>query len=308
MYDTPDAIQGHDLVWTGSGYGVFYASSADGIFFLRLDEDGKPVSDPLLVVDDPLAREPAADLTTGGYVLVWVTGGDDPVGMSFCSGGGPNIAKIRLLDFLGASDGLAGPYTFLDTAGGPPDVATGEGGFGLTMMDYTGIPGDNCRYRFVHVNSELSEAVYSGYLGIGQGVEVDYVEDAYVTSMASCRSIEDETSICNLLCVARYFPSGELGAPPVCNAIDTDTPLGHPPRLAHGDGGLSLLFGRAGTEGRWLRSFLRTDMAGVATGSHEDLTSDILVDPYNIAAADFGFGALLSIHDYLYFVRLVPEE
>lgn len=60
---------GLDLTWSGRCYALFYAQGWEGVFMLRMSPTGKPISDPVLVVEDPCAGAPSVDFSDSGHAL-----------------------------------------------------------------------------------------------------------------------------------------------------------------------------------------------------------------------------------------------
>ncbi|MBI5500167.1 MAG: hypothetical protein HY907_07975 [Deltaproteobacteria bacterium] len=134
IYDSPISTS-LDLVWTGSGFGLFYSDLSAGIFYMPLDVAGKPLAAPRLVVPDPQARAPSADATAAGFVLAWMVEGTPGHATSWCGtlGEPPDAVRVRLVGPGGATDDLPGPVTVETQAGWPPDIATGEDGYGMVL-------------------------------------------------------------------------------------------------------------------------------------------------------------------------------
>ena len=131
-HEAAGPYDGHDLVWTGEGFGLFFIDEARGIVYLRLEGNGKPVGHPVVVEPDPGARAPAAAWTRGGhFILVWTVATHGVV-FSMCGGsdGGSSSVRIKRVNL----DGTVGPTTTIGTGVGPPlNVATGDGGVGVVV-------------------------------------------------------------------------------------------------------------------------------------------------------------------------------
>ena len=258
-YSSPAFYGGLELVWTGTRFALFYVDMRIGIFYMQLDWDGKPLTEPILVEPDPRARSPAADVTADGFVLAWVreSGGAD--GWSWCSvDGAPDQIRVTKVGLDGTV--RAAPVTVDETAQGPPDVAAGDGGFGLTMPVELGRAG-SCNVRFVRLDESLASPVYSGLIAPAGDGDVKWLDGRYVTALAHYWEPAGGPAHSDVV-VSWFAASGELEGPPVRNAVG-DAFLGSVLRIAAGDGGLALV-------GAWdsdqQLSFLRTDMAGVAVG------------------------------------------
>jgi hypothetical protein len=207
---------------------------------MRLSPEGKPLSDPMIVEPDPSARAVAADLTDSGFVLTWITEANPDVGWSWCSGwGGPlDTIRIRLVDFDGTTYGP--PVLVEDMAGGPPDVASGDNGFGLTM-EYTPTPDfPSCAFRFVWIDESLTDLVYSGILSVGSQGNLAWIEGHYMVGWPHFEGIEGANSE---ICVASFSAAGNLERAPTCNNVTPPVmEVAHAARVAAGDNGLALVF------------------------------------------------------------------
>ena len=288
VYPSP-AMTELDLVWTGAGFGLFYSDLAAGIFFLGLDPDGKPRGAPLLVVPDPQARAPAADLATDGFVLVWMTEGMPGPITTWCGARGepPDDVRVRLLGAAGETEDRPGPFVVETRAGWPPDVAHGADGFGLVLARDVTVEDPDCRFRFLRLSEDLGTMTVAGDLGPGSIGEVAWAGDHWATGWARQEDFEAEGP----WCVGRFLPSGVLERAPVCTTTPSGLVVGAVAvRLAVGGGGLAL----AGLLGAYPR-FLRTDAAGAAVGPFEAVGSPD-VPTWSSCAVAWGADAFGILH------------
>ncbi len=257
---------GIDLVWTGEGFGLFYAVFYEGIYYLRLDRTGKPIREPVLVEPDPTAQYVAADLAAGGFALAWFVyrGGALPG----CDPREPaSSTRMRLVGLDGST---SGPPLEVDSATtGGPDIATGDDGFGVAIA-VTGTAGHpECATRFVQVSADLSRIEGGGVLSDSDLPEVKWADGRWVQSWLDANRGADGDGFAEA-CVARFAPGGMLDGPPLCDRLgwaSEDWGMWGP-KLAAGDGGLALV--AAAFSGEWL-FFLRTDSMGRAVGVPRDV-------------------------------------
>lgn len=295
VYPTENPGHGTELVWTGSGFGLFFVDNTRGIFYLPLGPDGKPRGSPMLVEPDPQARSPAADLTPTGFMLAWVTEGSGGLGLSWCGDweGPIDTIRMRLVDFDGFTSGP--PVMIEEMAGGPADVATGEDGFGVTMMVNSSPETPSCSFRFVRVSSDLAEAVYSGILSNGPAGDVGWLDGHYTVAWPHFNTMEGGRSE---QCVAKFSPTGILERPPVCNDVTAVAGDGFGfTRISAGDGGLALVFA---SDSDFRLSYLRTDQNGSAVDIPRSVVGPVCnpyemfcsFGPYGTTWTDNGFAVL----------------
>ncbi|MBI5490860.1 MAG: hypothetical protein HY905_26235 [Deltaproteobacteria bacterium] len=289
---------GLELVWTGSGYGLFYVEAEWGIFYLRLDVDGKPMGTPVLVEPDPLCAGTAADVSGDGYLLVWHTGEN----RGTCGGWDYPPASVRAR-FVGLFGETAGDPIVIDGfSGGAPDVATGSGGFGFLVYVNSSPERPSCAQRFVHLNSDLSVRTPSGVLSDGPAGDVKWVDGRYVTAWGHYDTGAGGDSDA---CVAWFDDAGAMTAPPVCNAV-TPSIGSAPVRVAAGDEGLALV---AYSDAAFV--FQRTDLRGVAVGVPGVVGFGGPPGPCNTVWADGGFGILYGVGSgsaHMYFSYFAAVE
>jgi cysteine-rich repeat protein len=310
-YAAPAYYGGLDLVWTGAGFGLFYVDLRSGLYYMRLDVDGKPLTEPRLVQADVRVRAPAADWDGASFVVAWVREMGDVEGWSWCSRDVmPDQVQVRRVELFGDTTGAA--ITVDDTAQGPPDIAAGEGGYGLAMTVET--PGESfCGLRFTKLDESLGSPVASGFLSSSEFADVKWVEGRYVTAsslQASPRTDPEATE----LVVAWFTAAGELGAPPVRNPSIPEL-LSSSYHLAGGDRGLALV---AVTNMESGLLFRRTDLAGVALGLGQPVAAATAFGtrfgPCNVVWDAGGFAVLYTgmvgwpdISSDLYLRRFVAE-
>ena len=263
VFDAHRWREGLDLVWTGDGFGLFYAERDAGIYYQRLDRVGKPMGAAVLIEPDPIAITPAADVAPGGYVVAWYV--DRPGG--FCGGWSFPLGSTRLR-LVGLDGSTSGPPVEVDSAsGGPPDVATGDDGFGLAVSINSSPEHPACATRFAWVGSDLRTVVHSGILADGIWADSKWLDGRWVQGWWHNDSYAASTVEA---CAAWFTPGGALEGPPVCNDLgaisDGSSVCG--PRVAAGDGGLALVGTAHGTQ--WL-FFLRTDLAGRTVSGPTDV-------------------------------------
>ena len=267
-----------DLVWTGREYGLFCVIWREGVYFLRLDETGKPLGNLVLLDSDHDGYYVAADTAPGGYVVTW----------SHCA---PDDWAVRVLLLApdGSIDGFPESLTLPVTICAQGDIASGPGGFGVSMAPTHGTA------QLVRVSDDLADVVTSGRLGEGWPGDVVWTGDRYVTAM-DWRRDGDRPHLGT--CVASFSSTGVLEAPPYCSRALESTDVAIGARLAVGDGGLALVY-RASRAQRLL--FLRTDMFGVPVGPPHDLFDPsedpipmTFVDGAAVTWADDAFAVLFS--------------
>lgn len=109
-----------DLVWHGSGYGLFFTQRDVGVCYQRLEADGKPLGSPIVLV--PGGRSADADRIPGGFIVSFGLNGRT-VGTTI-----PMLALQRFTD-----DGTPiEPRLFLcEQYSKASNVAAGSSGFAL---------------------------------------------------------------------------------------------------------------------------------------------------------------------------------
>ena len=299
FYPAPSRSTGLDLVWTGTGFGLFFVDLEVGIYYLRLSQEGKPLGSPVLVEADPLARMPAADNFDDGFVLAWLRMGS--LVDAYCAPDVPPAAlRVGFLHVDGTTTGFPGPVTVEDQATGPPDVVTGEDGFGLTVQVIDLLNGICC-FKFLLVNTDLSTITHSGVLSDGYPGDVVWTDNHYIIAWDHLRIATDE----NETCMARFSPDGILERPPVCNNVTSvivNDP--GPTRLGAGDDGLLIA---TAFEGLRLLA-LRTDLIGAAVLPHMEVTNnDDGVGAFGVAWGMDSFFVLLVEASQLRLYEFVAE-
>lgn len=290
---SPGIIISYDLVWNGTSFALFYVDDTQGIFLQRLAADGDTIAPPVLVVPDPLARMPTADNIDGGYILVWLTDGVDPtIPMALCSTNGPHTAKAQFI--LSDGSAIGTPVTFWDSAWGPPVVATGQEGFGVSVTDYIEEE-SSCYYRFLHLSDDLGEVTESGYLSRGLGFDVTWTGGYYATSWTHWWGPWDGE-----LCVARFHRTGVLETAPVCSAFFGELHDVLPPRLEAGCNGLSIIYPgvyASDPPNILFTALVRTDEQGREIESPNDFTCCTQTNlAYNLVQIDRRTLAVLQTH------------
>jgi cysteine-rich repeat protein len=284
-----------DLVWTGSGFGLFFADATFGIYYMRLSPEGKPLSDPVIVEPDPSARAVAADLTVEGFVIDWTTEGNPGSGTSWCGdwNGPDDTVRLRLVDFDGTTYGP--PLMVEDKAGGPADVSTGDGGYGLTVPVNSSPEFESCSLRFVRVDETLTSVVYSGILSNGNVGDVVWIDGHYMVGWSHFEGYEGENTE---ICVASFSASGNLEAAPTCNNVTPPVMEGaYATRMAAGDNGLALVFV---SDSDQQMHYLRTGLNGRAVMPAASVVGSMCVPymtfcffgAYGTTWADQGFAVL----------------
>ncbi len=251
---------GMEVVWTGAGFGLFYVELESGLWYLRLDREGKPMSEPVLVEADARARLPAADLTTdGAFILAWLHDGSDIPVWSACGPiDVPNEIRIRRVEIDGVTPGAVHR---LPAAAGPPDVATGASGFGVVYLQPWEADHRLCALRFVTLDASLGDPRYVGILGEGMAGDVRWIPDRSQWLTAWTYSPDPDVERIAELRVAAIEAGGALAAPPIRNRLIDHDWTNTPVRLAVTPDALA--FGYA-LDGYDLR-YLPADRMGVAT-------------------------------------------
>ena len=296
---------GFDVVWTGTGFGLFFVDGETGLWYLRLSAVGKPEGSPVLIEGDPRVRAPTADLGPDGTIVVaWIRVDEGYFDTwVLCSPYYLHSLRVRRVDLDG---GRIGPvYVVDDTAQGPPDIAAGGDGFGLVFtvpQDETVASG--CALRFEKLDASLEHPVYSGVLGQEHWGDVKWVAAAsqWVTAWTTPWPTADAAGEMR---VARFAPDGSLVGPPVRNTLAGTEGRAHSKgvRIAAGDAGLSLVVCFCGDR----LHYLRTDGRGVAIAPLRDVRGPFvcpaglcygLFHSYNAVWAGDGFAVLYSWTDY----------
>ena len=290
---------GLELVWTGSGFGLFFAEMATGLWYLRLDAQGKPMGSPTLVDADPRARAPAADwIPEVGFVVAWLCE-TSAVGMGGCNPADPpDLVRARIVTIDGR---LPGPVVTVDErAEGPPDVAVGSNGIGLVfpLRHASDVP-PICAVRFVRLDRNLESPVHSGVLGQLVYGDVKWLsgESRWVTAWSISDDLPD-VAVPEVR-IAMFESDGTLAGPPVRNVVTEPHFFDGPMRLAAGDRGLLLLASWDSVE---RLSYFRADRHGVLTGAARDVVSaaseirSFLA--YDVTWSDDGFAVLFDATDW----------
>ncbi|MBI5502497.1 MAG: hypothetical protein HY907_19795 [Deltaproteobacteria bacterium] len=289
---------GLEVVWTGTGFGLFFVDGLTGLWYLRLDAAGKPIGGPVLIEGDVRARAPAADLAPDGtFVVAWMHDSGSGDGWSTCTpDGSPDLTRVRRVTIAGATPGPV--FTVDETGQGFPDIAAGEDGFGMAVSVQVGHEEGFCSFRFLRLDDTLEHAAGSGVLGGYVWGDVKWIaaDSRYVTAWAG--EADESIGMESELRVAFFEPDGTLAGPPIRNSEGWPGWLTHRPvRVGAGDGGLALVTAFSGYSDERL-SFLRTDRNGVAISPLRDL---IEADPdgrpahfgsYNTVWTDGGFAVL----------------
>lgn len=305
-YDAPVRYAGLDLVWNGDGFGLFYVNMEMGLFYLRLDSDGKPLSAPVLIEPDPRVRAPAADLATGGYIVAWNREMSDSDGWSWCSTD-VDADKIRMMmvDFNGS---VLGAGLIIGADGqGPPAIATGESGFGIVY------PASGCAPRFMMLSQDLSSGVSTGVLGYDTFGDIEWTASGWAVAWpVSLDYSSGEYEYPSYMAVASFSIDGFLEGPPVLNApYHSTNRVGT--RIVVGDGGFVIAWSNEGGSNVY---YLRTDSLGVAVGPVHEIvpeeTSDKHYGPYSIAWSEGAFAVLYQQYQPepsgLYLRHYIAEE
>ncbi len=290
---------GLEVVWTGSGFGLFFAEMATGLWYLRLDAQGKPMGDPTLVEADPRARAPAADwIPDVGFVVAWLCE-TSAAGMGGCDPAHPpDLVRARLVTVDGR---LPGPVVTVDErAEGPPDVAVGSDGVGLVfpLRHASDVP-PICAVRFVRLERDLRSPVHSGVLGQFKFGDVKWLsgESRWVTAWSISDDLPD-VAVPEVR-IAFFESDGTLAGPPVRNVVTEPHFFDGPMRLAAGDRGLLLLAAWDSVE---RLSYFRADRRGVLTSAARDVVpaaSEIRsFRSYDVTWSEDGFAVLFNAIDW----------
>lgn len=286
-YSAPTHHAGLELVWNGNGFGLFYVSTESGLYYLRLNSDGKPLSYPLLIEGDPWARAPAADVTEDGYILSWnhELGAEGSVSWCSSSAEDQDYIKAVIIDIYGFS--ISSVTTIVADAQGPPRIATGVTGLGILY------PVLGCAPRFILVSDELSSGVSTGILGYNKLGDISWTGHQWavawpITTIYSSVDYEYQSYIG----VALFSSDGILQGPPIMNS-----PSNHnnreSARIAAGDGGYVVVWST--TSGGNIR-YIRTDSRGIAVGPVHDIvpedTGATRYGPYTVVWSSESFGIL----------------
>ncbi len=228
LYDAEGWYLGFlDLVWTGSGYGLFFGRSDSGACLQRLEADGKPLGAPIVIVPGAEGGS-VADRIDAGYVALYrgVSGlleigrfADDGTSL------GPGLALAEYCE--GMSDITARPTGFAvfgdcwDPGSGGPDTTT----VGLHTISPDG-------RRFLR--SEWLDSDVGG-LGTATGRTDDGFFAAWERSWMGMTN--------RILCVARFGQEGQLLRSPGCAELPAEwhgTPFPTALRAGRDEHGLAL--------------------------------------------------------------------
>jgi len=296
-YALPDMSYGLDLVWTGSEHGLFFDVSGRGIHLLRLDAEGKPIAGPIVIEPDPDAHSPSADLAEAGYVVVWSSGWIQ--------------ARARLARLDGGVDGLPGPVALRDGTWGVMDVASGDGGYAISIEQFNPVTHTDS-FRVLWASEDLSLVRSSGTLSNGLGGDVVWVDGAYSTAWTHMEDygIPDWYDTC----VARITAAGDLERAPVCTetGFHASGSHGYPglTRLAAGDGGLGIVLPSGDDLPDAFPIFLRTDHIGAPVSGPVEIDPGAVTGHVLHVAIAWGpgeYGLLFLFQPRLWMQRLVAD-
>ncbi len=218
-----------DLVWTGTGYGLFFFRSDMGACLQRLEVDGKPLGAPIVIV--PGAESGSLADRTGADYFALYRGGSGLLEIGrFADDGtalGPGLALAEycegLSDITARPTGIAAFGDCWDSGSGGPDATKA----GL----HTVSPDGRRIIRREWIDSETRV----------QGGTTGRTDDGFFAAWE--RSWIGMTS--RVFCVARFGPEGQLLRAPGCAELPAEwhgTPLPAALRAGRDAHGLALAF------------------------------------------------------------------
>lgn len=311
---------GIDLVWSGDGYGFFFADSGTGVYFLWLDDEMKPTGAPLLVVEEPRVAEIAADWNGENFVLLWVVFTDRERPACHDPSGTDAVAETwaRLIGPRGQREGRVGPTLVDDWSEWhqSPDVAADGEGFLLLTFPGATEEHPECAAQLLRLDGELFVEHSSGSLSESSGGSVIPSGDGFVAAWSrSGLRREAPPSICQVA----IDHEGYLESAPLCLSPDIDETAEflYPTRIATDGVGLLRVFQvfrRSLPDQLWAQ---QTDRRGVPVGTTIRLAEESV--GYAVSRVDRGFGVLFMGGDTgtshgsshraeLGFHRLTPVE
>lgn len=278
-----------DLVWHGSGYGLFFTERDVGVCYQRLQEDGKPLGTPIVLV--PGGRCADADRIEGGFVVSFAPDGATVPGLAvqrFADDGSP--IEPRLAVCAAASK--------------VSNVAAAPSGFAVMGHCWDPVTVDSRRtlFGFSVLSPELDRARGTEWIDREtQGGTAGRTDDGFFAAWDR-RSIAPRRSFC----VGRFDPEGRLLRPPGCTLLSPEwTEPIHPAGGVHADrdaDGLGLVFAANNQTPAVLCTdrlmFLRTDADGRAVGEPANvlgLDAAGRFDGFNIAWAGDSYVVLAKV-------------
>jgi cysteine-rich repeat protein len=288
---------GIDLVWTGDGFGFFFADTEVGIYFLWLDALMKPDDDPVLVVEAAGVQEISADWSGDGFVLAWTQISDREGPACWDSTHHGNVAEtwVRLLGPRGETDGVTEPILVDDWSEWhqSPIVAAGGGGFALLTFPAATEDDPTCPAEVLRLGPDLATERSTGALSSTSGGDLLFDGERFVVGW----TVDDarRETINYSLCQVDVDVDGFLAGPAVCEVPAVDEPMQWmgPTRFAFdGVGFLHVFYGMLGvSHPRDARLWAqRTDRRGLHVGAPLDITAES--PGYAVARIDEGFGVL----------------
>lgn len=296
-----------DLVWTGEGYGLFYTSPEGepwtgdtSLWFLLLDSTGKPIGDPVLLYEGHLIVSVDADRTEDGFIIAYteLNGRSGP-----CMRGEDPLSSLtlRAVRHDGSPDELREPLLVSENVIGRPSIASGEEGFGISVVEASTATDPWCSTRFVRVGPDLRDVVTAGALANSIQHDVVYDGDDYVVALLHWASSEWHAP--GELCIARYTEYGMLSSPPVCNGSFSDYDLEvrlHNISIDFGDDGLAVVLSTefhipaGGEENNPRVFFFVTDTAGRQIASPVEIDRSSTIGDVSIVWTGDGYSTLHS--------------
>ncbi len=299
-----------DLVWHGAGFGFFWVSQAEGIYFLALDRQAKPIGRPRLVVEEERVQALSATASDSGYLLVWSRYTDRERRGCFRDRVSDAVEVWgRIVARDGAIAGLLEPVLIHDSGWGLPDVAGGEGGYGLAGS----LPPDDdyprCSVTFLLLDDDLTVTRSAHRLSDGGGGQVQYIGGRYILGWTPYRG---EDAPRTHLCFSQFDEAGWMTSMPICEVTTgrtADSLMG--PVFSAGDRGLLVLFVEGAHHHQPTNLYhARTDLRGSLSGRVGDLAAG--VRGAGVTWMDESFGVLHLVYEGPYegslsFTRFVPS-
>jgi cysteine-rich repeat protein len=294
-----------DHVWSGSEYGVFYASEGlSGIWFVRVDETGKRLSNAVLVVDEPGARQQASAWDGDAFGLSWIVFPEPiPVGCE-------DVIRPLYFSHLSERGSLEeGTITILsEHAGQIPGIIWGDdGAYRITHAEvYLPDPMEAC-LDMVNEYTVLPDGTVleSKNIGDGRGPSIAWREGEYTVAFQvehGDRVIGNEG-----IYVARFTAAGHLEEAPYrinddyCTYCYMGTrivadPYGYgivwPYMNSTATHQIGLILARLDPRGRVVgETYIVTTGAGDPAG----------ISQYDLVWGDGGFAVAYSVGDTQYF-------
>ncbi|MBU1674108.1 hypothetical protein KJ839_06730 [Patescibacteria group bacterium] len=322
----PDS-RGFDLVWNGTNFGFFYCDD-QALFIVLLDSQGKPLGEPVAIVERPRGFwSPAAAWTGEGWAVVYRIYSERAMVERRCSplSSGRQVWQIWavLTGPEGRRDDEQEPRLLVENVEptiSQPDISAGSDSIGVTYLEESTPFNPNCAHRFMLLDRDLTIQATSGVLSNSAGGELTYSSGRFVTAWLHANTRETDSAE---ICIGRFTDDGELEGPPVCHGRFSSEEVysPYPVAISSGDMGLGILFRVTILDPNSLYTYIavlyfqRTDEVGRPIGPAIEITrgpsSEVAIGAYAIEWGDGFFGGIYQHQNTLSgmelrFLRFVP--